>query len=347
MREPLGIVAAVTPFNAPFNLVMHKVAPALAAGNAVIVKPAHQAPISALQVAEVLIEAGFPGTAISVLPGTSDASRSLVSDDRVDGISFTGGRLAAIAIGTVAPLKRLMLELGGNSANIVHDDADLDWAAAALVAGGFSNTGQSCNSVQRVIAQRAVVEPLLERLVAAAGRLVTGDPLDDATDIGTLVDEESARRVESWLDEAVASGAKRHLGGIRSGALLPPTILSQVRPEMRVACEEVFGPVLVVLAYDTLEEAIEIANATPYGLQGAVFTRSLEVAFRAAREIRAGAVFVNRSSNFRLDHLPFGGFKESGTTREGGRFTLDEMTHIKLVMVDATMSGSPHPLARR
>ncbi len=347
IREPLGVVAAVTPFNAPFNLVMHKVAPALAAGNAVIVKPAHQAPLSALQVGEIMLEAGFPSAAISVLPGASDASRALVSDDRVDAVSFTGGRSAAAAIGAAAPLKRLLFELGGNSANIVHGDADLDWAAAALVAGGFSNTGQSCNSVQRVIAQRDVVEGLVERLAAAAGKLVTGDPLDEATDVGTLVDEESAVRVESWLSEAVGDGATRHVGGDRSGALLSPTILSRVRPEMRVACEEVFGPVLVVLPYDTLDEAIEIANATPYGLQGAVFTRSLEVAFRAAREIKAGAVFVNRSSNFRLDHFPFGGVKESGNTREGGRFTLDEMTQVKLVMIDAAMSGSPHPLARR
>lgn len=347
IREPLGIVAAVTPFNAPFNLVMHKVAPALVAGNAVVVKPAHQAPLSALQVADIMLEAGFPGEAISVLPGAAEASRTLVADDRVDAVSFTGGRSAAVAIGAAAPLKRLLFELGGNSPNLVHGDADLDWAASALVAGGFSNTGQSCNSVQRVIVQRDVASALVERLVAHGSHLVTGDPLSDATDVGTLVDERSASRVATWLDEAVAGGATRHLGGARDGALLAPSIVSGVRPEMKVACEEVFGPVLAILPYDTLDEAITIANATPYGLQGAVFTRSLEVAFRAAREIRTGAVFVNRSSNFRLDHLPFGGLKESGTTREGGRYTIEALTQVKLVMVDAAMTGSPHPLARR
>ncbi len=347
IRQPMGIVAAVTPFNAPFNLVMHKVAPALAAGNAVVVKPAHQAPLSALQVADILLEAGFPAEAISVLPSASDASRALVADARVDVVSFTGGRTAAEAIGAAAPLKRLLFELGGNSPNLVHGDADLDWAAEALVAGGFSNSGQSCNSVQRVIVQRDAADALVERLVALASTLVSGDPLSDATDIGTLVDEPSAERVAGWLDEAVGDGATRHLGGIRDSALLQPTIVSDVRRDMKIACEEVFGPVLAVLTYDTMDEAIEIANSTPYGLQGAVFTRSLDVAFRAAREIRAGAVFVNRSSNFRLDHLPFGGLKESGSTREGGRWTLDAMTQTKLVMVDAAMSGSPHPLARR
>ena len=269
------------------------------------------------------------------------------ADPRVDGVSFTGGPAAAAAIGAAAPLKRLMFELGGNSANIVHDDADLDWTAAALVAGGFSNTGQSCNSVQRVIVQRAVVEPLIERLIR---RRPGGSYRRPARRRHRHRDARGrairpARRVVAGRGgRGGRDAASRRLA---FGALLPPTILGQVRREMRVACEEVFGPVLVVLPYDSLDEAIEIANATPYGLQGAVFTRSLEVAFRAAREVKTGAVFVNRSSNFRLDHLPFGGQKESGTTREGGRYTLDEMTHVKLVMIDASMSGSPHPLARR
>ena len=346
IREPLGIVAAVTPFNAPFNLVMHKMAPALAAGNAVVVKPAHQAPLSALQVGEILIEAGFPQEAISVLPAHGEPSRAIVADERVAAVSFTGGRVAAEAIGAAAPLKRLLFELGGNSANIVHSDADLDWTASALSAGAFSNTGQSCNSVQRVIVAHDVVTPLVERLTAAASKIVVGDPLDDATDVGTLVDEESAIRVEGWVDDAIAGGARRHTGGDRHGALLEPVVLDEVRPEMRVACEEIFGPVLVVLPYRTVDEAMRIANATPYGLQGSVFTRSLDVAFRAAREVRAGAVFVNRSSNFRLDHLPFGGLKESGTTREGGRYTLEALTQVKLVLVDSSMAGSPHPLAR-
>ena len=347
IREPLGIVAAVSPFNAPFNLVMHKVAPALAAGNAVVVKPAHQAPLCALQIADLLLEVGFPPAAISVLPAQGETSRALVADDRLDAISFTGGVEAARAIGAAAPLKRLLFELGGNSPNLVHEDADLDWATAALVAGGYSNTGQSCNSVQRVIAHRSIVHELTERLAAAARDLVTGDPLDEGTDVGTLVDEPSAVRVAGWLDEAVEAGATRQAGGARTGAQLDPAVIAGVDPAMRIACEEVFGPVLVVIPYDTVDEAIAIANSTPFGLQGAVFTRSLEVAFKAAHGIRTGAVFVNRSSNFRLDHLPFGGLRESGTTREGGRYTIEGMSQVKLVLVDATMTGRPHPLSRR
>jgi acyl-CoA reductase-like NAD-dependent aldehyde dehydrogenase len=346
-REPLGVVAAVTPFNAPFNLVLHKLAPSVAAGNATIVKPAPQAPLSALQAVEILVEAGVPPNAISVLPGGPEVGRAIVTDERVDAVSFTGGRGAAAAIGAAAPLKRLLFELGGNSANIVHDDADISWASKALVAGGFSNTGQSCNSVQRVIAHRSVVEPLIAALTEQCASLVTGDPLDDGTDVGTLVDEASARRVETWVAEAVSGGAQLHHGGRRDGAAVTPTVLSGVTPEMRVACEEIFGPVIVVLSYESLDEAIEIANATEYGLQAAVFTRSLDVAFRAGRGIRAGAVLVNRSTNFRLDHLPFGGVKGSGTTREGGRFTLEELTHIKLMLIDPSMQGAPHPLARK
>ena len=238
VREPLGIVAIVTPFNAPFNLVMHKVAPALATGNAVVIKPAHQAPLSALQIADVLLEVGFPPSAVSVVPAHGEASRALVADDRLDAISFTGGVDAARAIGAAAPLKRLLFELGGNSPNIVHEDADLEWAAAGLTAGGFANTGQSCNSVQRVIAHRSIVDELVDRLATVAGGMVAGNPLDEATDVGTLVDESSAVRVEQWLDEAVAGGAQRHAGGRRTGALLDPVVLAGADPAMRIACEE-------------------------------------------------------------------------------------------------------------
>ena len=346
IREPLGLIAAISPFNAPFNLAMHKVAAAFAAGNSVIVKPSSYAPLSALQLAEVLVDAGMPPAAISVLPGP-DVGPALVADPGVDAVSFTGGVAAGRSIAANAGLKPVILELGGNSPNIVHSDADVDWAARALVAGGFSNTGQSCNSVQRIYAHAEIHDELLERLRERTDALVVGDPLDPQTDVGTLVDEANAIRVEGWVTEAAAEGATIVSGGRREGALHWPTVLSGVVPTMKVCASEVFGPVVSVLPYDDLDDVIEAANATSFGLQSAIFTRSLDVAFRAARGIVAGGVMVNRSSNTRLDHLPFGGTKESGHGREGGRFSLEEMTRRKLLLIDPSMSSQPHPLAGR
>ncbi|HEX5040902.1 MAG TPA: aldehyde dehydrogenase family protein [Candidatus Limnocylindria bacterium] len=346
IREPLGLIAAISPFNAPFNLAMHKVAAAFAAGNAVIVKPSSYAPLSAFQLAEVLLEAGVPRAAISVLPG-SQVGPALVEHPGVDAVSFTGGVSAGRTIAASAGLKPVILELGGNSPNIVHADADLDWAARALVAGGFSNTGQSCNSVQRIYAHRSIHDELVGLLKAKTDALRVGDPLDASTDVGTLVDEPNAARVEQWVGEAVAEGATIVSGGRREGALVWPTVLSGVIPSMRVCSSEIFGPVVGVLPYDDLDEAIAAANATSFGLQSAIFTRSLDVAFRAARGIVAGGVMINRSSNTRLDHLPFGGTKESGHGREGGRFSVEEMTRRKLILMDPSMATSPHPLAGR
>lgn len=346
IREPLGLVAAITPFNAPFNLAMHKVAAAFAGGNAVVVKPSSNAPLSAYQLAEVMLDAGMPPNAISVLPG-SGVGPALVQHPGVDAVSFTGGVPAGRNIAATAGLKPVILELGGNSPNIVHEDADLDWAARALVAGGFSNTGQSCNSVQRIYAHSAIHDELLERLATRTAALAVGDPLDPGTDVGTLVDEANAKRVESWVNEAVSEGATVAAGGRRDGALYWPTVLSGVAPSMRVCTSEIFGPVVSVLKYDSLEDVIEAANATEYGLQSAIFTRSLHVAFRVTRGIVAGGVMVNRSSNTRLDHLPFGGTKDSGHAREGGRFSLEEMTRRKLMLIDPSMSAQPHLLAGR
>lgn len=345
-REPAGLVVAVAPFNAPFNLVMHKVAPAIAAGNAVIIKPSRPAPLTSFQIAQLLLDAGLPPKAISVLPAPSELTLSLVAHEDVRVVSFTGGPAAGRAIAEAAALKRIALELGGNSPNLVHLDADLDWATRALVAGGFSNTGQSCNSVQRILVHRDVEERFRSLLVDRVAALTTGDPLDERTDVGTLVDEAAARRVESSIAQARSDGATLLIGGERHGAAVTPAVLANVNQRMDLACQEIFGPVVVVLRYDDLDEAISMANATPYGLQAAVFTSSLATAFTAARGIRAGGVMVNRSSNFRLDHLPFGGIKASGTTREGAGYTLKEMTERKLVLIDATLSGAPHPLAR-
>lgn len=333
IREPVGVIGAVTPFNAPFNLVAHKVAPAFAAGNAIVVKPASQAPLAALDIAALMEEAGAPAGAVNVIPGNRHTVATLAADERVAMFTFTGGRPAGEALLRAAGLRRVMLELGGNSPNIVHRDAPIEAAAAACLAGGFSNTGQSCNSVQRIIVHREIAEPFAERLAELVRGLVVGDPFDPATDVGTLVDESAAIRIAEWIDEATGRGARTLLGGARRGAQLDPAIVVDAPVDTRLVCEEIFGPVVVILPYDDVDEAIEQANATPFGLQSAVFTGSLDVAMRVARGVRSGAVLVNRSTNFRLDHLPYGGVKSSGIGREGPAFAIEEMTEMKLVVV--------------
>lgn len=338
LKEPIGIVAAITPFNAPFNIATHKVAAALVVGNSVILKPAIQAPISGLQLAEILLESGLPPKAISVLPGGPEVGARLASSESVGAVSLTGGVRAGRSVAAVAAHKRLVLELGGNSANIVCSDANIEWAASTLVAGAYANSGQACNSVQRVLVEESVYDHLAELVVKHTSSLRVGDPLDEATDIGTLVDEAAAVRVESWVREAVAGGATELSPCTRSGAQITPTVLGDVDPDMRVACEEVFGPVMVLIKTRGLDEAITYANATPFGLQASVFTESLSTAMSLARQLRSGGVMVNRSSKTRLDHLPFGGIGSSGVGREGGRYSLEEFTYQKLVLVGQAQS---------
>jgi acyl-CoA reductase-like NAD-dependent aldehyde dehydrogenase len=259
-----------------------------------------------------------------------------VSHSDIDAVSFTGSAAVGEQIASLAGMKRLVLELGGNSPNIVHQDANLARAVPLLASAGFSNAGQSCNSVQRIFVHHSLHDELLEGLVEAAGRMVVGDPLDDATDIGTLVDEAAAIRVEGMIQAARDEGAQIITGGERSGPQMTPTILTAVEPEMEISSEEVFGPVVVLMPYSDIEEAITKANATPYGLQAAVFTESLGVAHKAIRELRFGGVMVNRPSKFRLDHLPFGGVKRSGIGRESALYSLLEFTATKLAVIDAS-----------
>lgn len=333
--QPVGVVAAITPFNAPFNLVVHKIAPAFAAGNAIVVKPATQAPLSALDIAALLEEAGAPPGAVNVIPGNRDTVAALLANPAVGMYTLTGSRAAGEAIVRGAGLRRIVLELGGNSPNIVHHDADLDRAAEACVRGGFANTGQSCNSVQRIIVHRSVAREFTDRVVDLAARLVVGDPMAPATDVGTLVDEDAAIRIESWIGQAASRGARVLTGGVRSAAQLEPTVVTDAPLDAPLVCEEVFGPVVVLLAYDDIDEAVELANATPYGLQAAVFTESIDVALRVARDVRAGGVLVNRSTNYRMDHLPYGGVKDSGIGREGPMQAIEEMSEMKLVVLGA------------
>jgi acyl-CoA reductase-like NAD-dependent aldehyde dehydrogenase len=333
-RHPVGIVAAITPFNAPLNLVAHKVAPALAAGNCVVVKPAPQAPAPALRLAGILAEAGFPAGAVSVLPGGRDTGEALLADPRVDLISFTGGTAAGREIRAAAGLRPVLLELGGNSANLVCADADIPLALRECLAGGFSNNGQSCNSVQRILVHRDLHDQFAGALALQAAGLRLGDPMDDKTSIGPLIHQSAAVRVEEAIAEAVAKGATLHTGGTRDGAVIAPTVLSGVGHDLPLYCAEVFAPVVLVEAFDTLDQAIDTANSTPFALQAAVFTSSLAAAARCFRELRAGSVIVNRSSNFRLDQLPYGGIAESGSGREGPLYAAEAMTYLKsLVMV--------------
>lgn len=339
MRQPVGVVAAITPFNAPLNLVAHKLGPGVASGNTMVVKPASAARLPALRLAEILDEAGLPPGFVNVVPGGPEIAQALVQHPAVRLITFTGGREAGEAVLRSAGVRRVLLELGGNSPNLVHRDANLDLAARQCLRGGFANNGQSCNSVQRIYVHRHVLDDFSKLLVEAVGRLRVGDPLDPTTDVGPLVTEDSARRVSEWIEEASRAGAEVLVGGERDGAVIRPTVVANAPEGCRLSVDEVFAPVVLLYAYEDLEDAIERANDTAYGLQSAVFTDSLEVATKAARELAAGAVLVNRSSNFRLDHLPYGGVKASGLGREGPQEAIREMTELKLVVVAPSESG--------
>lgn len=334
LRVPIGVIGAITPYNAPMNLAAHKMGPALAAGNAIVLKPSSKAPLSALSLARILVEAGAPSSCVAVLPGGPDVGERIASSPDVDLVTFTGGRQAGERVRAAAGIKRVTLELGGNSATIVSADADIKLAVERLTWGAFANSGQSCNSAQRIYVDRTIFEEFAGALAAAASRLVVGDPLDERSDLGTMVDEGEAKRVEQWVDDAVTHGAKLLTGGGRDGAAFAPTLLVDVPEDRPVVCEEVFGPVAVLLPFDDLNDAILRANDTPYGLVGSVFTRSLSVALRVARELKVGSVMVNRPSNYRLDQLPYGGVKQSGVGREGPRYAVEEMTEPRLVLID-------------
>ena len=325
-RRPIGVVVAITPFNAPLNLLAHKFGPSIIGGNATIVKPASAAPLTAVQLVELAIEAGCPPESVNVLIGPAALGLSLVSHPDVRAITFTGGARAAREIWGAAPLKRLVMELGGNSANLVFDDADLELTADECVRGSFSNSGQSCNSVQRIIAPASRAAELADLMSTQIATLTVGDPFDDDTDVGSMVSEKETARVCAWLDAAVADGATIRTGGDRAGATLSPTLVTGARPGMRVVDDEIFGPVAVILEHAGDEDAIRLANATPFGLQFGVFTRSLDRALRSISVLDSGSVIVNRSSNYRLDSFVYGGVKESGVGREDPRSTLRELT---------------------
>jgi acyl-CoA reductase-like NAD-dependent aldehyde dehydrogenase len=334
LRVPCGVVVAITPFNFPLNLVCHKVGPALAAGNAVIVKPASDTPLSALKLVEILLECGLPPQAIACLTGSGgELGKLLCSDERVRKISFTGSVEVGKQISEVAGLKRVTMELGSNSPLIVLADADLNKVADAVVATGYGNAGQVCISTQRVIAVDRIYGDLLEVLRPRVEGIAAGDPLKAGTKMGPMIRERDAVRVGEWISEAASQGARVVCGGSRSGNLLAPTLVADVQPSMRIARDELFGPAVGVFKAPSIDEAIALANSSRYGLSAGIFTQDIDAAIRFAREVDSGNLHINWGPAWRADLIPYGGLKESGFGKEGPRYAVHEMTEMKTVVI--------------
>ncbi|MFD1542074.1 aldehyde dehydrogenase family protein [Nonomuraea guangzhouensis] len=338
-REPVGVVATITPFNDPLNLVAHKLGPALLAGNAVVLKPAPATPLTALALVELFLDNGVPGEYLAAVPGVH-AGQALVADPRVDVVSFTGGPRTADRIAQGGPARKLIMELGGNNALIACADADPAAVAAAVVDGAFGVAGQNCLSVQRVFVEADLFPEVLERVVRATAALVVGTKHDPATDVGPLVTEAEAQRVAAWIDEAVAAGATLHTGGARKGSFVTPAVLTDVPGDARIRVDEVFGPAVLLDPFSDLREAIASANAVDTGLQAGVFTHDVDRALAIADALTAGAVLINSSSDFRIDAMPFGGFKRSGIGREGIESVIDQLTEPKIVAINRGLRGS-------
>ncbi len=333
-RVPLGVVVGITPFNFPLNLVAHKVAPALAAGDPIIIRPASQTPISALMLGELVLAAGWPAEGISVVPSSTADAAPLVEDERIRALTFTGSPVVGWALKSRAGRKRVTLELGGNAGVIVHHDADLEYAAERITWGGFSYAGQSCISVQRVFVHASVYDAFMASFVARVGALKVGDPLDETTDVGPVINHGEADRVASWVAEARAAGAEPLIGGVHTGTLWQPTVLVGVRADMAVANHEVFAPLVSVTPYEDIHAAIHAVDASDFGLQAGLFTHDLRIVQAAYDEIEVGGLMVNDVSTFRIDHMPYGGVKQSGFGREGLRYAIEELSEMKLLTLN-------------
>ncbi len=332
-RKPVGIVAAITPFNDPLNLVAHKLGPALIGGNGVVLKPSGRTPLTGLAFVQLLLEAGVPAGRIAAIVAGRGVSEAIVTDPQVDLISFTGGPKTADRIAAAAGAKKILSELGGNNATIVCADAEPAKAAEAIVAGAFGVAGQNCLSVQRVYVHISLFDEVLEHVVTGTKALRFGAKFDRGTDVGPLITEAEARRVEEWVDEAKAAGAAVHVGGQRRNAFYEPTVLTDVPADCRVIREEVFGPVVSLMPFIQVSDAIRAANDSEYGLQAGVFTESLELALAIADKLHVGAVVINETSDVRIDSMPFGGFKKSGVGREGVKHAVREMTEPKSTII--------------
>lgn len=333
-RFPIGPISGITPFNFPLNLVAHKVAPALAAGNAIILKPAPQTPLTAIKLGEIFLEAEGPAGALNIVPCDVADADPLITDERIRMLSFTGSPTVGWMLKNQAGKKKVTLELGGNAGVIVHSDADLDFAAARIVQGSFGYAGQTCISVQRILVQKTVFDSFLEKLIPKVRTLQVGDPLDETTDLGPVIGDRDADRIEEWIEAAIAGGGRILTGGTRQGRMLEPTVLTGTQPGMAVNCKEVFGPVITVEPYDDFDSALEQLNDSVFGLQAGIFTDTLKLAMRAYDRLEMGGVIVGDIPTFRVDHMPYGGIKDSGFGREGVRYAIEEMTESRLLVLN-------------
>jgi acyl-CoA reductase-like NAD-dependent aldehyde dehydrogenase len=333
-RFPLGPIAGITPFNFPLNLVAHKVAPAIAAGCSMVLKPAPQTPLCALMLAEAVQQAGWPDGGLNVLPLSNEDAGILATDDRIKLLSFTGSAGVGWEIKKKSGKKKVLLELGGNAGVIVHSDADLAYAAERCVAGSFAYAGQTCISVQRILVEQSAFGKFTDLLLAGVGTLRSGDPLDEESDLGPMIRESDAVRASDWIHEAERGGARVLCGGKRRGSILEPTVLTGTRPEMKVNSQEIFAPVVTVEPYDDFSQALRQLNHSSYGLQAGVFTRDAKLLFQAYEELEVGSVIAGDAPSFRIDHMPYGGVKDSGQGREGLRYAIEEMTEPKLLVMN-------------
>jgi acyl-CoA reductase-like NAD-dependent aldehyde dehydrogenase len=334
LRQPIGVVAAITPFNFPLNLVAHKLAPALAVGNTVVLRPTSEAPLIALLLGEVIEAAGAAPGVLNIVPCSTAAADVLLTSEKVAMVSFTGSAPVGKHIRERAGMKRVTLELGSNAANIVSPSADLNAAAAAIAKGGFMFAGQSCISAQRIYVHDSVYDEFMAKLLPAVKNLKMGDPLEEGVDVGPMIAESAAETTESWVKEAVSQGATIETGGTREGAYLQPTVLTNVNGSMKVVCEEVFAPLITVQPYDDFAGMVEEVNRSRLGLNHGIFTRDLVEALYAIEELEVGAVIVNDASTYRADHMPYGGVKDSGTGREGLRYAMESMTELKFAVLN-------------
>jgi glyceraldehyde-3-phosphate dehydrogenase (NADP+) len=331
-RFPIGPILGITPFNFPLNLVAHKLAPAIASGNPIIIKPAPQTPLTALRLGEIAVEAGWPRGAISVLPCSNEVTAGMLADSRLRMVTFTGSAEVGWKLKAMAPRLRCTLELGGNAAMIVHEDADIELAARAILTGGFSYSGQSCISVQRVFVHKMRWQTLAQRLTEGIEQMVAGDPLDEQTQIGPMISIAAAERAAAWIEKAVDAGARLITGGERRGAQLSPALLAKVPRTTALFKEEVFAPIVFLNPYETFDDAIAAVNDSRYGLQAAVFTKDWGRITQAFREIEVGTVLINEATSWRAEHMPYGGVKDSGTGREGLRSAIESMTEERMLV---------------
>jgi glyceraldehyde-3-phosphate dehydrogenase (NADP+) len=333
------VIGAITPFNFPINLVAHKLAPAIAAGNSFVLKPSSNAPLTALSLGEIILASGFPNGAVNIVPCSGEEADQLVTDERVKLISFTGSPAVGWPLKSKAGSKKVVLELGGNAGVVVDRGVDLQPVVRRIAMGSYGNAGQSCIAVQRVFVHKEIFERFLSEFVVVSKSVPVGDPYDEATVVGPMIDESAARKVEEWIAEAKAAGAQVLCGGVRNGAVLEPTVITNVKPEMKVCCQEVFAPVTTVDFFATFEEAMEKVNDSAYGLQTGVFTNDFSHVLYAYKNLEVGGVVINDNPTFRIDHMPYGGVKASGFGREGIKYAIEEMMEPKLLVINQQSSS--------